>query len=228
MSNEKRDNLVAMVTIGQSPRTDVTSDITDILGEEISIVECGALDNLDEEGILNLRPRNEGEVLVTRLRNGREVLVSHESIVSLVNQCISRIETEARVVVFLCTGEFKDVQSKKLIILPSDLLFRVVQSILPRGRAGVLIPSPRQTDAVRAKWARTGLDVVIKSLSPYQETESIRIREIAKEFSKVGVNLLVMDCIGYSRKLSRELKKLTGCPVILARTIVARLLKEIL
>lgn len=228
MNKKETKNLVAMVTIGQSPRTDVTSDIADILGEAIGIVECGALDTLDEQSIASLRPRDDEEVLVTRLRSGREVTVSHERIVRLVNECISRIQDDARIVVFLCTGEFREVKSERLIVMPSNLLYRVVQSILPRGQVGILIPSPAQADTIRTKWAREGLQVVIESLSPYQETDSTRIGEIAAKFSEARVDLLVLDCIGYSRKLSRELKELTGLPVILARTIVARLVKEIL
>jgi protein AroM len=228
MSKEEVEATVGMVTIGQSPRIDVTSDIGPILGDNIRVVECGALDDLDESGISDLSPRDDEEVLVSRLRDGTEVHLSHERIVRFVNQCISRVQKEARLVVLLCTGEFEGVQSERLLIMPSDLLFRVVQSILPKGRAGILIPSPEQIGPIRTKWAREGMEVFIQTLSPYQEADSRAIEEIAKKFLDDKVDLLVLDCIGYSIKTSNELKRLTGLPVILARTIVARVVREIL
>jgi protein AroM len=220
--------LVAMVTIGQSPRTDVTSDVLDILGPDIQIVECGALDQLDSKDIAGLKPSPGEHLLVTRIRDGSEVVVSHERVVSLVNECISKVQEKATIVVLLCTGEFKEVHSDKLLIMPSDLLFRVVQSILPRGVAGILAPSPVQFDDIRAKWKREGLDLVLESLSPYQETDENSVKEIASKFFNAKADLLVLDCIGYSVKLSQTLKELTGLPTILARTLVAHVVREIL
>jgi protein AroM len=220
--------LIAMVTIGQSPRTDVTSDIADILGPEIRTIECGALDELGSMDITKLKPRPNERLLVTRLRDGSEVMISHERVVRLVNDCISRVQDKANVVVFLCTGEFKEVRSNKLLIMPSDLLFRVVQSMLPRGVAGILVPSPNQFDDIRAKWKRKGLSLVLESLSPYRETDDKSIREIASRFVEGRADILVLDCIGYSRRISQRLKELTGLPTVLARTLVARVVREIL
>ncbi len=217
-----------MVTIGQSPRTDLTSDIADILGPDIKIIECGALDELESKDIAKLKPRPDEHLLVTRLRDGSEVMISHERVVRFVNDCISRIQDKANAIVFLCTGEFKEVRANKLLIMPSDLLFRVVQSMLPRGVAGILVPSPDQFDDIRAKWKREGLGLVLESLSPYQETDDKRIKEIASKFVDGGADILVLDCIGYSRRVSQRLKELTGLPTVLARTLVARVVREVL
>lgn len=220
--------LVAMVTIGQSPRTDVTSDVADILGPSITIVECGALDELTNTDISELKPSSNDHVLVSRLRDGSEVKISHKRVVGLVNDCISKVQEKADIVVLLCTGEFKEVHADKLLIMPSDLLFRVVQSILPRGVAGILVPSPLQFDDMRIKWNREGLGIVLESLSPYQETDESSVKEIASRFVNAKADLLVLDCIGYSMKLSQTLKELTGLPTILARTLVARVVRELL
>ncbi len=224
----KNKKLVAMVTIGQSPRTDVTSDIVDILGTDIKIIECGALDELESEDIIHLKPQSDEHLLVTRLRDGSETTISHEQVVSLVNNCISKVQARANTVVLLCTGEFKEVRADKLLIMPSDLLFKVVQSILPRGRLGILVPSEAQFDDIRVKWRREGLDLVLESLSPYQDVDEMMIKQIAKKFTLAEVDLLVLDCIGYSTKLSDTLKELTGLPTILARTLVARVVREML
>ena len=75
MIKETEKFRVGLITIGQSPRVDITSDIKDVLGSQIEIVECGALDNLSHEEINALRP-SEGEyILVTRLRDGSTVKI---------------------------------------------------------------------------------------------------------------------------------------------------------
>jgi protein AroM len=219
---------VAMVTIGQSPRVDVTSDIADILGPDVMTIECGALDGLTSTEISEMKPSPEEHLLVSRLRDGSEVRISHEKVVRLVNNCISKVQKQADIVVLLCTGEFKELHADKLLIMPSDLLFRVVQSILPQGVVGILVPSPLQFDDMMTKWKREGLEIVLESLSPYQETDEAQIKAVASRFTQANADLLVLDCIGYSAKLSRTLKELTGLPVILARTLVARVVREML
>jgi len=37
---------VGMITIGQSPRTDITSDVKCTIGDSVDLVEIGALDEL--------------------------------------------------------------------------------------------------------------------------------------------------------------------------------------
>ena len=101
-----------MVTIGQSPRNDVTSDIKDILGSKIEIIECGALDELTLEDIKKLEPKKGEYVLVTRLRDGTQVKVSRNKIIQRIRECIRKIENYVDIIVLLCTGEFPEINSK--------------------------------------------------------------------------------------------------------------------
>jgi len=103
---------VGMITIGQSPRLDVTLEIKDILGPRIEIVECGALDGLSPEEINELKPSKSEYILVTRLRDGTTVRVSREKIIDRMNRCIRKIENNVEIVVILCTGEFPMLKSK--------------------------------------------------------------------------------------------------------------------
>ena len=61
---------VGTVTIGQSPRVDVTPDLRRILGDGIELVESGAHDGLRRERIAGMAPREGDYVLVTRLADG--------------------------------------------------------------------------------------------------------------------------------------------------------------
>lgn len=61
---------IGAVTIGQSPRTDVMADMKAILGEEVEVLEAGALDGISMEEIKQMEPAKGDYVLVSRLQNG--------------------------------------------------------------------------------------------------------------------------------------------------------------
>ena len=47
---------VGLITVGQSPRSDVVPDMAAILGGDVEILEAGALDGLSREQIAPLAP----------------------------------------------------------------------------------------------------------------------------------------------------------------------------
>ncbi|MFX0044739.1 MAG: AroM family protein [Candidatus Hermodarchaeota archaeon] len=221
-------SIVGMVTIGQSPRTDVTSDVAEILGPSIKITECGALDSLTDEEIAELKPGFDDEILVSRLRDGTEVQLGHTQIVELTQRCIDGIEGRVDVVVLLCTGEFPELTSRRLIMKPSSIVSHLVGSLLSQGSLGVLVPSSDQLETTKSKWVRDGLSVIVESLSPYQEIDEAHVRRVAQKLKESGVDLVVLDCIGYTTELSEHFKTITGVPTLLPRTLVARMVREIL
>jgi len=213
-----------MVTIGQSPRNDVTSDIKDILGSKIEIIECGALDELTLEDVKKLEPKKGEYVLVTRLRDGTQVKVSRNKIIQRIRECIRKIENYVDIIVLLCTGEFPEINSKKPLIKPSTLLYNVVLGLLPKGRLGILIPSPDQIKEVEDKWKKSKLKLIVKTLSPYM---SENVKNVANEFRKENVDMIVLDCIGYGKEIARIIKEATNKPVLLPRTLLARIIREL-
>ena len=214
-----------MVTIGQSPRTDVTSDIKDILGPDIEIIECGALDGLTLDDIKELEPEKREYILVTRMHDGTQVKVSRKKIIQKIQSCIEKIEDYVDIVMILCTGDLPRLNSKKLLIKPSVFLYNIVVSLLPKGKLGILIPSPDQVKEAENKWRKSGLELVIKTFPPYVEEN---VEKIANEFRKEKVDMIVLDCIGYGRKISEVIKKITKRPVFLPRTLLARILRELI
>ncbi|MFQ6124671.1 MAG: AroM family protein [Candidatus Heimdallarchaeota archaeon] len=218
---------IGMLTIGQSPRTDVISDINNILGSNVEIIECGALDGLSLEEIKKLEPSSIGEyVLVTRLQDGTEVKVSREKIIARMNQCLKKLEKRSKIVIILCTGNFPEFHPQKLLIEPSNLICSVVQSLLPKGRLGVLIPTPEQAQAIASKWKREGITLKIQALSPYQDTKTETVQEIANRFK--DCDLIVLDCMGYTKRIGDLIKTMTGIPVIVSKTLVARIVRGLI
>lgn len=216
---------IGLITIGQSPRVDVVPEIKEVLGDvKVEVVECGALDKLSKDEIRALAP-GEGEyVLVTRLRDGTEVRVAREKILPLMQRCIDSLEPLVDMVGLLCTGEFPELKSRKLLVEPSDLLLKVVES-LRVSRLGVVIPDPKQVDLTRRKWGHVAPDLKIISVSPYTGTLE-DLRKASEGLS--DRDLIVLDCIGFSTEAKRVVAAASGKPVLIPRTLMARVLRELL
>jgi protein AroM len=218
---------VGTLTIGQSPRIDIIPEIRDVLGPSVEIVEKGALDGLNLEQVKKFYPQPTDYILVTRMKDGTEVKVAERYIIKMVNRCISDFQQEeVEIIILLCTGEFPEIESKKIVLRPDRVLLNTVQGILDRGRLGVLVPSPDQIPAVEKRWGKTRLDIIAEAVSPYTGTYK-ELREKADKMKTADVDLVVLDCLGYSKKTKAIFREKTGRPVLLPRTVIGRIAKEL-
>ena len=74
---------IGCVTIGQSPRDDILAVMRKYIKADVEIIERGALDGLDQDSVLHLRPDPGQPTLVSRMRDGTEVTLTHEKILPL-------------------------------------------------------------------------------------------------------------------------------------------------
>jgi protein AroM len=219
---------VGTLTIGQSPRIDVIPAIRNVLGPDVEIVEKGALDGLSLKEVREFRPRPNEYVLVTRMRDGTEVLVAEERIVERMKQCIFEFQTEpVEVIILLCTGEFPEIESGKILLRPDRIMLNVVKSLLDTGKLGVVVPSPDQIPIFKRKWEEANREVVVDAVSPYTGS-SEELREKANKIKTSDVDLVVLDCIGFNQEIQALFRETTGKPVLLPTTLVARIAGEML
>ena len=85
---------IGAVTIGQSPRVDVTPDILPIFGEGVELLQAGALDGLTKEQIRSMAPLETDYVLVSRLNDGTFAKFGESFILERMQTCISRLEEQ--------------------------------------------------------------------------------------------------------------------------------------
>ena len=214
---------MGLITIGQSPRVDVVPEMKPILGD-VEIIECGALDELSRDELKCLAPREGGYLLVSRLRDGSEIKMDREKVIPLVQRCIDRVERDVDVVGLLCTGEFPELKSGKLLVEPSDILLKVVEALKIR-KLGVVVPDPKQIDIAKAKWSKVSESVRVVSVSPY--TEGIDELKRAGEQLR-DCDLIVLDCIGYSISAKRTINEVTGKPVLIPRTLMVHIIRDLI
>jgi len=218
--------IVGFITIGESPRTDITSEIKPLLGANIEIMECGALDGLGKDEIKDLAPRPGDYVLVTRLRDGTAVKLSRDKIVSRMQRCINNLETHVDVIGLLCTGDFPELSSRKIMIEPSRLIMNVVSSLSNIKRLGVIVHDEEQVRMEEERWGRIINDVIVVPVSAYLSTED-DFRRAAEYLRDSDVDLVILDSLGYNIKMKNIVREVSGKPVILPRTVMAEIIREL-
>lgn len=217
---------MGLLTIGQSPRVDVTNDLSKEL-KDVRFIEAGALDDFSyEEIVSSLRPEPGDTVYVTRLRDGKEVKISREKIIPLLQEKIKQLEKEAKIIAMLCSGEFPSFISKVPILFPEKLLKGLVASIVGHeDRLGVVIPLKEQIKYAENKWSEFSNHLKVISISPYSsDDEAFRTKARKLE----NVDYIILDCIGYSLHHSHIIKQVTDKCVISARSALLSALKGFL
>lgn len=219
---------VGVITIGQSPRIDVTGEMKDVLGENIEIVEAGALDGLSKDEIAQFLPEEGDIVLVSRLRDGSSVKFGERYILPRLQECLTRLESEgAEVIAFICTGKFPATfKSSKLLLYPYTILHAVVPKLTPRSRIGVINPDLDQIKQCLETWGKDVETVAAVAGSPYGDFQEVL--DAAQALKVKDVDVIVMDCIGYTIEMKQAVQEITGKPVILARTLLAGVIREML
>jgi protein AroM len=224
---------IGMMTIGQSPREDIVSVMRSHFTHEVDILQRGALDALDLSSVAELRPQEGQSTLVTRMRDGTEVKVTHEKILPLMQKGIDAlIEEGVELVVLLCTGGFPELKAERMVLHPGKLLHGVITALADGAKLGVVMPSASQVPLAEERreerWG--GWDVVFTSASPYAELE-IRVREwerAANGLKDKGVDLVYLGCMGMDEEMKKIVQRVTRKPVILASSVVARIVDELI
>lgn len=219
---------IGALTIGQSPRTDVAAEFLQAVGQEVELLQCGALDGLSLEEIRQMAPREGDYILVTRLRDGTEVKIAEQYIKLRMQECARTLrQGGASMLVLFCTGEFPELEGQVLLLKPDVIMEHVVPGILPRGKLGVVLPSGDQIPLLGKKWDKTGLKIELTAASPYSGREE-DFRRAATYLKEKGVDLIVLDCIGFTLSIKKIFRETAQCPVILPRTLLGRIAGELI
>ena len=158
---------IGAITVGQSPRVDVTPDLWPIFGPNVELIEAGGLDGLSREEIETFVPEEGDYVLVSRLKDGSSVTFAERYVLPRLQQCIDRLEEEGvRLILFFCTGDFPDnFRHKVPLIFPNQILFGLVP-VLCAGKLAAVTPSEKQLEQSQKKWGGYGLEVKSYAASP--------------------------------------------------------------
>lgn len=225
---------LGVVTIGQAPRTDLTPELARWL-PGVELVERGVLDGMDTAALARMAPTEGDHVLTTRLAGGGAVEIGERQVQERLPGVVAALEAEVDAVLLGCTGPFDAVPHTKPLFVPDALIALGTAALAtalggPDGaRVGVVCPLPTQQGFTVAKFASRlgGQRVLTASSSPYTGTDET-LADAARTLRDGGADLLALDCIGYTERMREVAAAATGLPVVLARSVAARLAVEVL
>ncbi|MFI5012424.1 MAG: AroM family protein [Hyphomicrobiales bacterium] len=210
---------VAFVTIGQSPRSDLVPQMLAEMQSRVEVTEYGVVDGMSVAEIAAIAPRPGEQHLVSRLRDGSQVLLGKPAIEKRLTAILAGLdESGLDLIVLLCTGRFGHFRLKTPFIEPQHIVDHFVQGLAYEvERLGVMLPDAKQIDQFHSI---PGLETKFSAASPYAKDCDAQLRAAAEHLADTG--MIVMHCMGYSEDMRREVRARTGRPVLLARRLVGQ------
>lgn len=235
---------LALITIGQSPRHDYTSDLPSLVPRNTIITQYGALDRLTlGEVHAYLRPfPGTKQVLVSRMRDGTEVKMDAEKLEPLISECVYRVASEDKpdAILLLCTGTLPTYDVPVPVIGPQGAVRRYFETESKGRRLIIISPEKRQVAPAKARWGGVGGSVILSGTmaTPYGEGSQAEIEAAVRWLASLPeikgvedvhdrlVNTTVyMDCMGYTLEHKRLVEQITRGlvdEVVVPREVVFR------
>ncbi len=220
--------VLGCVTIGQSPRDDIVPELHSWMEDHhVEIFEVGALDGLSQKEIQDWKPRDGHNVLVTRLASGESVLLEEEKLLHRVQRVFEQIQSHVSAILLLCTGTFPKLNAEVPVFYPDKILSHFISGVLwgPDVHLGILTPSIQQSEQQLKRWRAVAPNVEIRVASPYGDLTDLT--QEAKSFAH-GVEMVLLDCMGYSKQMKSLVQEQVSYPVLLAREVVGRTLAAVI
>lgn len=218
---------IGAITVGQAPRVDVTADILPLFGP-CELLERGGLDGLTRADIAAFAPQEGDYVLVSRLVDGTSVTFAEKHVLPRLQDAIDELEAQGcRLIMFFCTGDFPDTfHSRVPLIFPNQILQGLVPALTTSGKIAVVTPSPLQLGQSKNKWEKYVDQATPVAASPYGDIEGIHAA--ARDVAAIDCDLVVLDCIGYTVEMKHIFAQATGKNIVLSRTLLARVVAELI
>ncbi|MFH8133627.1 AroM family protein [Pantoea osteomyelitidis] len=217
------------LTIGQTPRSDILPLLLEHLPAE-QIDHAGLLDGLSAEQVAERYAPAAGEkVLVSRLQDGSQVVLSSARIEMGLQEKLLALEEEGyETILLLCTAEFGRLQTQKAVLLePDRIIPPLVAAIVSDHQVGIMVAVEEQIRQQNNKWRNLSKTPCFAVASPYLPDDE-KLVDAALSLQEQGADVVVLDCIGYHQRHRDFLQKLLGIPVLLSNVLVAKLAAELI
>jgi protein AroM len=129
--------------------------------------------------------------------------------------------------VLLCTGEFPRFESRCLIIEAQKIVDKSVEALInDRHVLGIFVPLEEQAEQMKNELSHITSSIHVVAASPYGPNDAVR--KAATNLHKHQPDLVVLHCMGFSNLHRQVIREVIESPVLVAHSIVARTLAELL
>jgi protein AroM len=219
---------LAFATIGESPRDDVVPYLLNLIDQSVDVIEAGILDNLSDDAVAALYDPADEVHMVTRRRNKPPVKLSHQLVLPRMQQLVDNLnEAGADLIVILCGASWASIRSRAPLINLGSLFPHFLMGVAENQRLGVIKPSDGQVERTIDQFKEMGLEVTVTSAFPYDEARLERAERAGLWLAEQNVDMIWMSCVGMNEDMREVVRTKTGKPVILARSILGRVIAEL-
>lgn len=222
--NDTAQKQVGVITMGQAARSDLQVDIDTILAPELEIVGVGIVDGLTKEEIdARYAPAPGEPYIVSMIENQQMVSITETHAKRLIQEKINALdEMGIHATMLLCTCDFGDFQQQGLLLQPPKII-EAMLSALSLKKIGVLVPEEAHIAECQQQYQKYA--PLVYNANPYQSMDFLA--EQAKRFVGTDVQMILMDCMGYTKAMGETVKRLSGKKVLVPRVLTANILKTL-
>lgn len=224
-----KQQTVALVSIGQSPRQDIAGDFEVLCGQTFRFLDVGALDDVSPEEIARLAPESGEADLITKLRNNQVVYVSHDRLRPYMEKALAKAADQgADWAVVACTGDFQGFKASLPVLQPNRILAHGIAGILNAGDAlTILVPTQKQVREAAERWSQRGftVDKIIVE-TPFGDHRAL-FDMLQHDPAVQGTQALIADCFGFGLAFGDSVAAFYDKPVFISRKLIGHLLLAI-
>ncbi len=216
---------VALHTIGQTPRPDLTPFIMASVNTPLVTV-TGALDDADPAQIPEPDLSSGHFPLETRLSDGARIETDASFLEPLIQAQIDKLDEAVELHLVLCAGPFPNLKAEGLLIRPFEHACDVFAAN-GLGDLLVVVPFDSQSDPSAKKWADAGFSTKIRSMDerPAEMQADAWLTEIGADSE---CDALVLDYVGYPKAIWTKVADSISIPVYDLGYLAAEFAREII
>jgi len=219
---------LGVLLIGQTPRKDYEEVFSQCLSEGDELIMEGILDGFSAQELKSLNSSGKGPVLTTLDRNGDQIVIAEHEITDRMPEKIQGLRARgADLVVVVCTGKFPEQNIDIPVIFPDKVLRYNTKAVAEGKNVAIFVPLSEQKEQLKSRWTDIGINPVIHVVSPFTDNVELS-RELIDDLNEKDVSLIVLDCMRFDRKAKERIQAVTGKPVICAKTILIKVVSELI
>lgn len=185
----------------------------------------GALDGLDEEQLRQISADPIATGVPVELSDGTWLYVAHDQIDRRARHVIEKLQAEgAETVMMCCTLPWHSLEDLPGVICPNRVLEAQALALLPKGGTlGVVQPDTNTRVEEIKHWRQLGVPLVAETLSPHENSLD-ELGAAAQRLTEQGADLLVLDCLAFTREHWQQVRQVCGKPVLLPMAVMGKVL----
>jgi len=201
--------------------------VTEHLHTAATLTIHGALDGLSDERLRAMQANPIAKGVPVELNDGSYLYVDHDQIDAIARTRIEQLQKQGNhTVLMCCTLPWPSLENMPGVICPSPVLEANAMALLPKGGTlGVIQPYEETSKEEIKHWLALGPSVIARTVSAHDESPQ-NLTQAVTQLIDEGCDLIVLDCLEFTREHLAAIRQITHKPVILPISLLGNILNE--